>query len=122
MLDFVTKEQLMAQKAFARVSARQAELSNDKFKEYKSFAFSFPSLIHSCGLAQAIAFAVAKKRDDYISDLEEVFSAIDSNGNLQERSRNAAIMEYMRISRHAVSAASWIKRYCQAAPEVNNDE
>ena len=111
-----TKEQLMAQRAFSVVSKRNMEYANDakKFDEYKSFAFSFPTLIHSCGLVQAIAFAGAKSKDDYVEDLQVVFDEIDDAGNLSERSRKANIVEYMRISRHATSAASWIKRYCQA--------
>ena len=45
MLNFTTKEQLMAQEAFERVTNRR----NDKdFDDYKSFALSFPSLLHSC--------------------------------------------------------------------------
>lgn len=112
MLNFTTKEQLMAQEAFGRVTNRR----NDKdFDDYKSFALSFPSLLHSCGLVQAVAFAEAKKKGEYIDDLQAVFDRIDSAGNLKARSREAHVMEYMRITRHAISAASWIKRYCQAS-------
>ena len=113
MADFPTKERKMAQEAFAKVSERHDKLNESDFREYKSFALSFPTLVHSCGLVQAVAFAYAKKKDKYIDDLEAVFKAVDSKGDLKTRSREAGIMEYMRISRHALSAASWIKRYCQ---------
>lgn len=102
---------LMARKAYERVLDRSQE--ND-FKEYKSFALSFPSLIHSCGLVQAVSFAISKDKENYIHDLQKVFDEIDTAGDLQIRSREAQIIEYMRITRHAISAASWIKRYCQA--------
>ena len=102
----------MAQQAYIRVSERCKEAD---FNEYKSFALSFPSLIHSCGLVQAVAFAKAKSKDNFIEDLQAVFNAIDDAGDLQRRSREANVIEYMRISRHAISAASWIKRYCQAS-------
>ena len=118
MPDFMTKEQSMAQKAFLRVSERQSE---SDFNDYKSFALTFPSLIHSCGLVQAISFACSKKKNKYLEDLQAVFNEIDT-GDLAQRSREALIMEYMRISRHALSAASWIKRYCQAAPDKKEDE
>lgn len=121
MLDFRTKEQSMAGKAFERVNERQRTLGED-FKEYKSFALSFPSLIHSCGLVQALAYAKkdtkgkdSKIKSGYINDLQEVFNEIDNAGDLPTRSREADVMEYMRITRHAISAASWIKRYCQAS-------
>ena len=106
-----TKEQMMAQEAFSRVSMRH---NQEKFDEYKTFALEFPTLIHSCGLVQAVAFALAKEKENFLDDLEAVFKTIDAQGNLQARSREAGLMEYMRISRHALSAASWIKRYCQA--------
>ena len=118
MPDFITKEQSMAQKAFLRVSERQSE---SDFNDYKSFALTFPSLIHSCGLVQAISFACSKKKNKYVEDLQSVFNEIDT-GDLAQRSREALIMEYMRISRHALSAASWIKRYCQAAPDKKEGE
>ncbi len=119
MPDFMTKEQSMAQKAFLRVSERQSE---SDFNDYKSFALTFPSLIHSCGLVQAVSFACSKKKNKYVEDLQAVFNEIDNAGDLATRSREAMVMEYMRISRHALSAASWIKRYCQAAPDKKEDE
>ena len=118
MPDFITKEQLTAQEAYSRVQVRQAQ---EKFADYKSFALSFPSLIHSCGLVQALSFAASKKKNAFIDDLQAVFDVIDNAGNLLNRSREAHILEYMRITRHAISAASWIKRYCQAVPDnINN--
>ena len=120
MLNFTTKEQLMAQKAFECVTSRSKD--KDYFdKEYKNFALSFPSLIHSCGLVQAIAFAMAKDKGGYIDDLQKVFDTVDSAGDLQTRSREAHVMEYMRITRHAISAASWIKRYCQASDQEGSE-
>lgn len=101
-----TKEQQMAQAAFERVQGRSSG-----FEEYSSFALAFPALVHSCGLAQALAFAQAKGRTDYLSDLENV---LGEGEGLCKRSREAELMEYMRLSRRALAASSWIKRYCQA--------
>ena len=115
MPDFMTKEQLMAQEAYERVS-NHININDESFDfdKYSSFALSFPSLIHSCGLVQALAFAQAKDKNGYIDDLQAVFNKIDSVRDLPARSRDADVMEYIRITRHAISAASWIKRYCQA--------
>ena len=109
-----TKEQQMAQAAFERVQGRSSGL---EFEVYSSFALAFPSLVHSCGLAQALAFAQAKGRADYLSDLENVLGedvGKNGGGDLCKRSREAEVMEYMRLSRRALAASSWIKRYCQA--------
>ncbi|MGI6075748.1 MAG: type III-B CRISPR module-associated protein Cmr5 [Pyramidobacter sp.] len=110
-----TKNQKMAEKAFERVSDRK-EASKDKkdgkWEEYKTFALSFPALIHSCGLVQAAAFACAKSHGDYLADLQAVFDTIDK-GDLLERSRKAGLAEYTRITRHATDAATWLKVTCQ---------
>lgn len=103
-----TKEQKMAQKAFEIVDS-----SRKQDADYKSFALSFPSLIHSCGLAQALAFAQAKAKQDYLDDLQKVFAQIDS-GELINMSKESELVEYTRITRHALMAATWLKRYCQA--------
>ena len=44
-------------------------------KEYQTFAKRFPALVHTCGLAQAIAFALAKKEQTYVTDLASVLQA-----------------------------------------------
>ena len=106
----LTKDQKMAQAAYDCVASKKGK----EFEEYSNFAYAFPSLIHSCGLVQAVAFAKAKKKDDYIKDLQAVFDQADQAGDLYERSRAAGLSEYTRISRHALAAASWLKRYCQA--------
>ena len=106
-----TKEQITAQSAYECVDKRKR---NDGFDDYKSFAESFPTLIHTCGLVQALAFARSKKHTDYIEDLGIVFNKIDCAKDLLAESRNAPLADYMRMTRRATMAATWIKRYCQA--------
>ena len=104
-----TYDQKMAEKAFECV------LNKVDNEEYASFAKSFPSLIHYCGLAQAVSFAEAKKRRDYLIDLNMILNAAQEGViDLPKESRDAEIADYIRLSRHAVSAASWLKRYVQA--------
>lgn len=109
----LTKDQKMAQAAYGCVSKRKGD-KDFNFDDYSNFAYAFPALIHSCGLVQAVAFAKAKGKADYIADLQAVFDRVDDAGDLYERSRAADLSEYARISRHALAAASWLKRYCQA--------
>jgi CRISPR-associated protein Cmr5 len=104
-----TYDQKMAEKAFERASRKAED------KEYRSFALAFPSLIHSCGLVQAVAFAEVKdKNKGYIEDLSAVLGAVETNVDLSAESRNADVLKYMRLSRRALAAASWLKRYVQA--------
>ena len=107
-----TKEQKMAQAAFGCVS----KIAKSEFDEYNSFALSFPSLVHSCGLAQALAFAQAKQKQGYIKDLETVLEGIEQSG-ICKLSREADLTNYTRMSRHVLMASTWIKRYCQAKGE-----
>ncbi|GHS92395.1 hypothetical protein AGMMS50276_00170 [Synergistales bacterium] len=105
-----TYDQKMAEQAFKCVNSAN---KRDKVEEYRSFALSFPSLVHSCGLVQAVAFAEIKNRD-YLKDLVAVLNEVEKETDLASKSREAQVVDYMRISRHALSAASWLKRYVQA--------
>lgn len=109
-----TNSQKMAQAAYERIQARQPN------REFASFARSFPSLIHSCGLAQAIAFAKAKRHDQYLDDLTAVLKTVGhseaaSKDSLERASRESAVPGYIRLSRNTLQAASWLKRYVEAA-------
>jgi CRISPR-associated protein Cmr5 len=117
-----TRNQTLAQAAFARID------SYEKLdKEYISFAKKFPALIHTCGLAQAVAFAQAKGKTKeerkekkpemrYLEDLADVLR-INSADKLAEITRTEPLSGYLRLSRNAINAASWLKRYVEAAGE-----
>jgi CRISPR-associated protein Cmr5 len=119
------KSQTMAHEAYQRIMERKPE------SDYKSFAREFPTLVHSCGLAQAVAFALAKrntKRSDggpqfcYANDLATVLNKVgfDQIGNaeeLAEQTRTLPVTGYLRLSRNALLATDWLKRYVEAAGE-----
>ena len=107
-----TRSQKLAQAAFACVQNRGAT--------YEPFARKFPALIHTCGLAQAVAFALAKKQKDYIEDLATVLKAsghpeVSSADTLQKQTQEQPLSGYLRLSRDTINAASWLKRYVEAA-------
>lgn len=116
-MTFLTCSQKLAQEAYARVAEHGKQDG-----EYVSFAKKFPALMHTCGLAQAVAFALAKKEATYIDDLAAVLKAgghdaIDSATKLAETTRSETLGGYLRLSRDAIHAASWLKRYAEAASE-----
>lgn len=105
-----TRGQKLAQAARKCISQRGAN------PEYLTFAKRFPSLIHACGLAQALAFAESKAKNnkalrDYLLDLTEV----SGESKLMERSRESELMVYMNLTRRSLESASWIKRYAEAS-------
>lgn len=118
-MSIVTRSQHMAQKAFALVETRNVPDAN-KRKEYRSFAREFPTLVHQCGLAQAVAFAQAKKgmQAEYVGDLAKVLSTshpkVVTLEQLAQESRTLPLGDYLRLSRDAIEAAVWIKRYVEA--------
>jgi CRISPR-associated protein Cmr5 len=111
-----TKSQRIAQAAYKQVAERQTSAG---FKDYSSFAKKFPALVHTCGLAQAVAFALAKGERGYLDDLAVVLRAgghtdIDDGNTLDKQSRELPFSGYLRLSRDALAAASWLKRYAEA--------
>ncbi len=114
------RSQRMAQKAFGRVQ-QKTDRPQKYRKEYRSFAREFPTLVHQCGLAQAVVFAQAKKDHqlDYLTDLAEVLTAaghanVASAGALATQTRSLPVTAYVRLSRDALDAAVWLKRYVEA--------
>jgi CRISPR-associated protein Cmr5 len=119
-----TRSQRLAQAAFPRITARipvgtdPKNLTKDQ-KEYRTFAKKFPALIHTCGLAQAVAFAEAKGQADYVADLTTVLrnaghAEITDQQPLDHHARTATLNVYLRLSRDVINAASWLKRYVEA--------
>ncbi|MCS7022663.1 MAG: type III-B CRISPR module-associated protein Cmr5 [Gemmataceae bacterium] len=117
-----TRSQLYAQAAFEAVSRHYPQplkALNTSQKEYRTFAKKFPSLIHTCGLAQAIAFAEAKGHTQYLRDLATVvqrvgYSQVKEASDLARLSREMGLVPYMRLSRDTLTAAGWLKRYVEA--------
>ncbi len=113
-----TRQQRMAEAAFGCVSARKTSAGETAPKEYASFAKSFPALLHTAGLCQAVAFSQAKSgQASHV--LEDVVNAMIDPGvptvaTLAQASRQAGPTEYLRLSRIALQAATWIKRYVEA--------
>lgn len=111
-----TRTQQLAQAAYDRVNAAP---SKDR---YVSFAKELPTLIHTCGLAQAVAFALAKGEynEACANDLAAVLTRIGyarcgDARQLAEHIRNPAtgVADYVRLSRDALAAAVWLKRHVE---------
>jgi len=122
-----TRSQSLAQAAYLQIALHTGNGTRKPVKEFVSTVKKFPALIHTCGLAQAVAFALAKKDDEYVGYLAEVLRAsghseltnaqsLDHQA-LDHQARTSSLSAYLRLSRDAISAASWLKRYVEAAAE-----
>lgn len=105
-----TREQERAQRAYAKVFAHR---NTDEEAEYKQFSKSFPALLHTCGLAQAIAYGQAKALRSYMDDLAYVIGQTDVE-EMTRASREASLPLYQKHSRDTLAAATWLKRYAEA--------
>lgn len=103
-----TRQQRFSQAAFQCVS----EVPEKEQADFKRFAQQFPALVHQCGLAQAIAFADAKKHRRFLKAIAAVIGATDTA--LSHDSRNAELTEYLRLTRNVMLAAEWLKRSSEA--------
>lgn len=115
-----TRQQKRAQKAYERVSG---DIPENK-EAYLRLAKKFPALVHSCGLAQSLAFVAAREREGsrigekYIKHLTSVMALPDGT-DLQKKSRTVELMEYQHLSWEAIESATWIKRYAEALLETD---
>lgn len=91
----------------------EAMVGNDLEKEYRTLALNFPTMIMQAGLAQAIGFLKAKGEKEHIRLLEHI-SEIMKYKNLHEAVIKSDVVTYQLLTRQALDASSWLKRYTQA--------
>lgn len=112
----LTRNQTRAKTACRCISSDEAK--NDK--DYPKIAKKFPTLIHNCGLAQAVAFVQAKEGETgktYLNHLSSVMGL--PKRDLESQSRAKPLIGYLRLSREAIESATWIKRYSEALLKEN---
>lgn len=113
-----TRQQDWAQRAYECVGAQQ---NKEKEAEYKRFSKSFPALVHTCGLAQAVAFGQAKAPEPYMDDLAKVIGQTDQR-TFAHSARTAPVRLYQRLSLDTLAGATWLKRYAEALLKGDDDD
>ncbi|MGP5437425.1 type III-B CRISPR module-associated protein Cmr5 [Psychrobacter alimentarius] len=87
--------------------------------KYRTLALTFPTMIMQSGLAQAIGFLMAKNKDEHKELLQHMailLNEVDSK-SLHDKIINSSVTEYQLLSREALDASAWLKRYTQALLE-----
>jgi len=109
-----TLEQEMAEKVYRQVG--QLEVGSDFAKEYGGMAHKLPVLIRQAGLVQALAYVAARGKDGAKRLLEDLAQTLGctSAKQLLQQSREADLLEYMRLTREATVALTWYKRFAQS--------
>lgn len=123
-----TLEQRFASDVYEKVNAyAQAHPQDDpQRKRYGAMAQELPVLIHTAGLAQALAFVDAKATGanekpyrQLLDDLAGVLEFAD-RAKLAEKSREVpTLAEYADLTRRALLALTWFKRFSQSILKVD---
>lgn len=100
-------------KAIKDKTLKQA-LDDSKFEaKYRTLALNFPTMIMQSGLAQAIGFLMAKGKDEHQIILQHIQTILD-RPNLHADILASDIGQYQLLTRQALDATAWLKRYTQA--------
>ena len=125
---YVTRDQKLAIAIYEQVTQIKAQYSNDTAKKdaYGSIAHRLPILIHTAGLAQAIAFVQARGKEPQHALLKHLAQVVlkdnQADGNvLASASRKATLREYIFLTQTTLDALLWFKRFAQSELDVTAD-
>lgn len=119
-----TRTHSVATAAYRRVDAHR---SDDNRKKYGALAHKLPGMILQNGLAQATGFLLAKGKQehrDLLNDLNQVLRDCDAVGSTDGDTLHRDIIatdlqQTLRLTRRALEASSWIKRYVQGVLRID---
>ena len=92
--------------------------------KYRTLALTFPTMIMQAGLAQALGFLMAKGEPEhkkYLRHIAELLNYADADA-LHNDVLRSEIGKYQLLSRKALDASAWLKRYTQALLEKSKKE
>jgi len=115
----------VAKAAYEKVELRR---SLPDPKKYGALAHKLPGMILQNGLAQATGFLLAKgaKAAEHIQLLDDLNAVLRAGGTLDKPNGEelhraiiaAGVTETLKLTRHALEASAWIKRYVQGVLRV----
>lgn len=102
--------------------AKQAYLLVESIKDseieakYRTLALNFPIMIMQSGLAQAIGFLMAKNKAEHQKLLLHVANLLNKKDDkvLHDEILSSDITQYQLLTRKALDASGWLKRYTEA--------
>jgi len=116
-----TRDQKYAVDAYYRVE-KVKEIEEKDRKSYGSMAYKLPVLIRTAGLAQALAFVVARGtpvQKQLLKDIEETIGK-HTNQTLQARAHLANLSDYIHLTQQVMDALLWYKRFAQSVLDIGD--
>lgn len=107
----------------------QAVSSHDKETQqiYGGLCHSFPVMVRTCGLCQAVAFSKAKagegkepREKAHSLLLKHVAEILGVQGDLLQAVRDASASDYMLYTRRILSAWVYFKRFAESILKVSS--
>lgn len=123
-----TLQQKYAMAVYEKVSAyEKKDKSKDKAdsKKYGAMALKLPILIHTAGLAQALAFVQSRGKpfDELLKDLVTVVNGEEENvEGFLKKSREEGLEQYTYMTKQTMTALEWFKRYAQSILKVKTTD
>lgn len=109
-----------AERAYPLVEAIKG---TDTEAKYRTLVLNFPTMIMQSGLAQALGFLLAKGSAEHIqllAHIAQLFNQPDGKA-LHQAVLHSDITQYQLLTRKALEASSWLKRYTQALLDKSHD-
>lgn len=122
----VPRSHQVAQAAYERIAAHAQKTKAEK-KKYGALAHKLPVLILQNGLAQATGFLLAKGKTEHIAVLDDLAQVLRTTGeagcedgkSLHQTVINADTFKTMHLTRRALEASGWLKRYVQGILKID---
>lgn len=104
--------------------------------EYRTQALNLPTMIMQSGLSQTVGFLLAKSKSEIgnsdktkpmafkkiLDHLTDLLKDEIGNSHLNDVVIQSSITEYQLLTRKAIEASSWLKRYTQALLRKKGDK
>jgi CRISPR-associated protein Cmr5 len=121
-----TRSQRLAAAIYAQV--KDVKSRDEKVKnQYGALCHRFPIMVLRSGLAQTVGFLCAKAKGDFaasahgllLAHLAEQLGGNVAPAKFQSDVNKAPLAEYRHLTRSALSAAVWYKRYAESVLGVD---
>lgn len=106
----IIRTQKYAELAYPLVSEIQGK---DLANKYRTQALNLPTMILQSGLMQMVGFLLAKNEAEH-QEIYRHLTILLNDPNLHATVQNSDIVAYQRLTRNAIEASGWLKRYTQA--------
>jgi CRISPR-associated protein Cmr5 len=116
-----TLQQKYASAVYKKVNAYEKKDDSDK---YGAMALKLPILIHTAGLAQALAFVQSRDKKPFTALLEDLAQVVsgESAEIFVANSRTSELQEYIYLTKQTMIALDWFKRYAQSILKVETTD